>query len=571
MAIRKFRQRMKIITLIITVAFVVSSAALYIMNQMSYATTKNYALKVNGNEVKIEDVMRSKNMLANNFRNEIDEDIIGVLALDQVIENELAQELADSLKIRISSKDVNNEYKNIEANFKDKEQFKRMLTAQGYTKASLKKELEKSMKSIKAREVIGNEAKNTITEEEIEKYYEENKFSIFQGLPLVDVKEKVKQYLVQEKASILFDKEIEKLREKMKLSDVNEQFTKYLEKVQIQKDDVEFTNVDYSKIYITFVSGGLDKEKAKEETDKFIDGQVKMLKAAKENGVEVDKDLSVSLQIKDAYEKLYAKIENEVAYTDEQLKEFFNKNKQFYDIQPSADAYIAYVKIEPSEADKKASEEKAKDILAIVNKDNFASIAKEKSECPSAVNGGDLGWFTKEDMVKEFSEAAFKGNVGEVYPEVVNTVFGSHVIFVLEKNEKDKIVRASHILVKSSVSLETIAEKIKEEETEADKLSKGEITFDNLPKDKYIDSSLFTAITEQGYIPGLGYKEELVKEIYKAPLNKVAVKNIDGEIYVFQKIKEIQSKEVTLHEVKDQVIKDYKTQETVEKIQNILK
>ena len=571
MAIRKFRQRMKIITLIITVAFVVSSAALYIMNQMSYATTKNYALKVNGNEVKIEDVMRSKNMLANNFRNEIDEDIIGVLALDQVIENELAQELADSLKIRISSKDVNNEYKNIEANFKDKEQFKRMLTAQGYTKASLKKELEKSMKSIKAREVIGNEAKNTITEEEIEKYYEENKFSIFQGLPLVDVKEKVKQYLVQEKASILFDKEIEKLREKMKLSDVNEQFTKYLEKVQIQKDDVEFTNVDYSKIYITFVSGGLDKEKAKEETDKFIDGQVKMLKAAKENGVEVDKDLSVSLQIKDAYEKLYVKIENEVAYTDEQLKEFFNKNKQFYDIQPSADAYIAYVKIEPSEADKKASEEKAKDILAIVNKDNFASIAKEKSECPSAVNGGDLGWFTKEDMVKEFSEAAFKGNVGEVYPEVVNTVFGSHIIFVQEKNEKDKIVRASHILVKSSVSLETIAEKIKEEETEADKLLKGEITFDNLPKDKYIDSSLFTAITEQGYIPGLGYKEELVKEIYKAPLNKVAVKNIDGEIYVFQKIKEIQSKEVTLHEVKDQVIKDYKTQETVEKIQNILK
>lgn len=571
MAIRKFRQRMKIITLIITVAFVVSSAALYIMNQMSYATTKNYALKVNGNEVKIEDVMRSKNMLANNFRNEIDEDIIGVLALDQVIENELAQELADSLKIRISSKDVNNEYKNIEANFKDKEQFKRMLTAQGYTKASLKKELKKSMKSMKAREVIGNEAKNTITEEEIEKYYEENKYSIFQGLPLVDVKEKAKQYLVQEKASVLFDKEIEKLREKMKLSDVNEQFTKYLEKVQIQKDDVEFTNVDYSKIYITFVSSGLDKEKAKEETEKFIDGQVKVLKAAKENGVEVDKDLSISLQIKDAYEKLYTKIENEVAYTDEQLKEFFNKNKQFYDIQPSADAYIAYVKIEPSEADKKASEEKAKDILAIVNKDNFASIAKEKSECPSAVNGGDLGWFTKEDMVKEFSEAAFKGNVGEVYPEVVNTVFGSHVIFVQEKNEKDKTVRASHILVKSSVSPETIAEEIKVEEMEADKLSKGEITFENLPKDKYIESSLFTAITEQGYIPGLGYKEELVKEIYKAPLNKVAVKNIDGEIYIFQKIKEIQSKEVTLDEVKDQVIKDYKTQETVEKIQNILK
>lgn len=298
---------------------------------------------------------------------------------------------------------------------------------------------------------------------------------------------------------------------------------------------------------------------------------MKILKSAKENGIEVDKDLSISLQIKDAYEKLYNKIESQIEYKDEDLKKFFDENKQFYNIQPSADAYIAYFKVKPSDADKKASEEKAKDILAIVNKDNFASIAKEKSECPSSVNGGDLGWFTKEDMVKEFSDAAFKGNVGEVYPEVVNTVFGSHIIFVQEKNEKDKTVRASHILVKSNVSPETIAEKLKEEELEADKLAKGEETFENLPKDKFTDSSLFTSITEQGYIPGLGYKEELVKEIYKAPLNKVVVKNIDGEIYVFQKIKEIQRKEVSLDEVKDQVIKDYKTQKTVEKIQNILK
>ena len=177
MAIRKFRQRMKVITLVITIAFAVSSAALYVMNQMSYTTTKNYAFKINGNKVKLEDVMRSKSMLANNFRNEVDEDIIGVLALNQVVENELAQELADSLKIKISSKDINNEYQNIESNFKDKEQFKRMLTAQGYTKASLKKELEKSMRSIKAREVIGSQV--TVNDEEIGKYYEENKIVCF--------------------------------------------------------------------------------------------------------------------------------------------------------------------------------------------------------------------------------------------------------------------------------------------------------------------------------------------------------------------------------------------------------
>lgn len=569
MAIRKFRQRMKVITLVITIAFAVSSAALYVMNQMSYTTTKNYAFKINGNKVKLEDVMRSKSMLANNFRNEIDEDIIGVLALNQVVENELAQELADSLKIKISSKDINNEYQNIESNFKDKEQFKRMLTAQGYTKASLKKELEKSMRSIKAREVIGSQV--AVTDEEIGKYYEENKFYLFQGLPLEDVKERVKQYLIQEKANDLYQQELEKLKDKMVLSDVNQEFDKYMEKVQVEKDGVEFTNVDYSKIYITFISNGLDKEAAKEETDKFIESQVKMVKAAEDNGIEIAKDLPVSLKVKEAYEKLYSKLESQVVVNDEELNKFFEANRMRYDIYPSADAYIAYVKLNPSDADKKIANEKAKEILKTVNKDNFASIAKEKSECPSAANGGELGWFTKEDMVAEFSDAAFKGKAGEIYPEVVDTVFGSHIIFVQEKNEDDKTVRASHILVKSNVSPETIAERVKLEEEQALKLSNGEIKFENLPKDKYVDSSLFTKITEQGYIPGIGYKEELAEEIYKAPLNKVVVKNIGKDIYIFQKIKEVQSKKMTLDEVKEQVTKDYKAQKTMEEIQNLLK
>lgn len=569
MAIRKFRQRMKVITLVITIAFAVSSAALYVMNQMSYTTTKNYAFKINGNKVKLEDVMRSKSMLANNFRNEVDEDIIGVLALNQVVENELAQELADSLKIKISSKDINNEYQNIESNFKDKEQFKRMLTAQGYTKASLKKELEKSMRSIKAREVIGSQV--TVNDEEIGKYYEENKFYLFQGLPLEDVKERVKQYLIQEKANDLYQQELEKLKDKMVLSDVNQEFDKYMEKVQVEKDGVEFTNVDYSKIYITFISNGLEKEAAKEETDKFIESQVKMVKAAEDNGIEIAKDLPVSLKVKEAYEKLYSKLESQVVVNDEELNKFFEANRMRYDIYPSADAYIAYVKLNPSDADKKIANEKAKEILKTVNKDNFASIAKEKSECPSAANGGELGWFTKEDMVAEFSDAAFKGKAGEIYPEVVDTVFGSHIIFVQEKNEDDKTVRASHILVKSNVSPETIAERVKLEEEQALKLSNGEIKFENLPKDKYVDSSLFTKITEQGYIPGIGYKEELAEEIYKAPLNKVVVKNIGKDIYVFQKIKEVQSKKMTLDEVKEQVTKDYKAQKTMEEIQNLLK
>lgn len=567
MAIRKFRKQMKVITVIITVAFVVSSLALYIMNHITYSSTKNYALKVNGNKIKIEDVIRSKNMLANNFRNEIDEEIIGTLALDQVVENELVQEMANNLKIKISSKDISNEYNNLESNFNDKEQFKRMLTAQGYTKASLKKELERSMKSIKLREIIGANVK--VTDEEIKEFYEENKYTMFQGLSLEESKEQIKGYLIEEKSGELYQKEITKLKDKVVIAEVDPQFSKYVEKVKIEKDGITFTNVDYDKIYITFISNGLPKDKALEETDRFIDTQIKILKKAEEYQIKLEEGLPISLQVKEAYDGLYKAIESKIEPTSEELNSFFEKNRMRYDIQPSADAYISFVKIEPSDLDKANSEKLAKEILATVTPENFASIAKEKSNCPSSAKGGDLGWFTKEQMMPEFSEAAFKGEVGKIYPEVVNTVFGAHIIYVQEK--KDDKVRASHILIKNEISQDTINAKLKEVQKEAEKISNGELTFKDLPADKYLNTNLFKGITEQGYIPSLGYKEILTDEIYKAPLNKVVYKNLDGEIFLFQKVNEVKPRKVDLAEVKENVEQDYKAQKTIEKIQEILK
>lgn len=567
MAIRKFRKQMKVITVIITVAFIVSSLALYVMNHITYSSTKNYALKINGNKIKIEDVLRSKNMISNNFKNEIDEDIVGTLALDQVIENELVQEMADSLKIKISSKDINNEYNNLESNFKDKEQFKRMLTAQGYTKASLKKELERSMKSIKLKETIGGNI--SVTDEEIEEFYEENKFTMLQGLSLEESKEQIRGYLKEEKAGELYQKEITKLKEKMVITDVDPQFTNYLEKTKVEKEGITFTNVDYNKIYITFISNGVPKDKALEETDRFIDTQIKILKKAEEYQVKLEEGLPISLQVKEAYDGIYNVIEKKITPTQEELNSYFEKNRARYDIQPSADAYISFVKIEPSDLDKANSEKKAKEILVTVTPENFASIAKEKSDCPSSANGGELGWFTKEQMVSEFSEAAFKGEAGKIYPEVVNTVFGSHIIYVQEK-DGDK-VKASHILVKNEISQETIASKLKEVQEQAEKISNGELTFGDLPLDKYLNTNLFNGITDQGYIPGLGYKENLTNEIYKAPLNKVVAKNLDGEIFLFQKVNEIKPRKVDLSEVKENVERDYKAQKATEKIQEVLK
>lgn len=62
---------------------------------------------------------------------------------------------------------------------------------------------------------------------------------------------------------------------------------------------------------------------------------------------------------------------------------------------------------------------------------SFAAVAKEVSECPSGMDGGDLGRFRPGMMVPEFDKAAFSLEVDEMSP-VVETDFGYHLILRTE-------------------------------------------------------------------------------------------------------------------------------------------
>jgi peptidyl-prolyl cis-trans isomerase C len=83
-----------------------------------------------------------------------------------------------------------------------------------------------------------------------------------------------------------------------------------------------------------------------------------------------------------------------------------------------------------------ATEGEAKDIETQLKKGaDFAALAKEKTKDPGAAEGGDLGYFTKDQMVPEFAEAAFKLEKGQI-SDPVKTQFGWHIIRVEDKRVK---------------------------------------------------------------------------------------------------------------------------------------
>ena len=82
------------------------------------------------------------------------------------------------------------------------------------------------------------------------------------------------------------------------------------------------------------------------------------------------------------------------------------------------------------------TEDEAKAILAqLKGGTDFATLAKEKSKDPGAADGGDLGYFTKDQMVPEFADVAFKLNKGQT-SDPVKTQFGWHIIKVEDKRIK---------------------------------------------------------------------------------------------------------------------------------------
>lgn len=153
-------------------------------------------------------------------------------------------------------------------------------------------------------------------------------------------------------------------------------------------------------------------------------------------------------RVKENFLTQYAiqKLINSVSVTHEELETYYNEHKAEFVSKGAVRASHILV----------PSEDFAKDLYGrIQTGEDFDKLAHEYSTCPSKEKGGDLGTFTKGQMVPEFEESAFGLPLNEV-SQPVKTQFGYHLIKVTEKEDPKEL---SFEEIKSHLLRSMIAEK----------------------------------------------------------------------------------------------------------------
>jgi peptidyl-prolyl cis-trans isomerase C len=125
----------------------------------------------------------------------------------------------------------------------------------------------------------------------------------------------------------------------------------------------------------------------------------------------------------------------ETAVSDVESRAFYDQNASMFEKPEQIQARHILIKMEGDVTEAQKAEALKK--IEMIRKkalegEDFAALASEYSEGPSSVKGGDLGHFSRGQMVKPFEDAAFALKTGEI-SEVVETQFGYHIIEVTDQ------------------------------------------------------------------------------------------------------------------------------------------
>ncbi len=214
----------------------------------------------------------------------------------------------------------------------------------------------------------------------------------------------------------------------------------------------------------------------KELINRWVDITV-LVKEAEAMGLDKEKDIRLKLDDLRSRVLVDALIDKRISRATSippaELKAYYDNHPIEFEQGEQIKARHILIRVEQNaapEVDDKAK--KTIEMLAKKLKDgaSFADLAKDYSEDPgSKINGGDLGFFGRGQMVKEFEDAAFATKINEV-SSPVRTAFGYHLIKVTDKKAPGKVpfeevskqIETTMLSDKNRTALNDLVSKLKE-------------------------------------------------------------------------------------------------------------
>jgi len=207
------------------------------------------------------------------------------------------------------------------------------------------------------------------------------------------------------------------------------------------------------------------------------------------------------------------------------------KVDQFKMLPDSAQA--SHILISPQTA---GSLQKAKAIADSLKRNidlggNFAELALKYSEdTGSKMKGGDLGWFKRKQMVPEFEEATFSGEVNKLY--VVESRYGFHVIKPTKKGKETNQVRLAILSKKIEPSTETY-QKVYSETSKFASENQTLEAFNKAVVDQKLDKKVAILKENDREVIGLESSRQLVRAAFTAEKGKMLVNNEGSTIFEY--------------------------------------
>src|SRR5205809_575097 len=240
--------------------------------------------------------------------------------------------------------------------------------------------------------------------------------------------------------------------------------------------------------------------------------------------------------------------------TDAQLRQFWEENKAR---QPKRPAAISFRQIviapQPDSAAKARARQLAESLVVVLRHGaKFADVAKQfSSDSGSREAGGELGWFRRGRMVKEFEDVAFRMRPGEI-SGVVETEFGYHVIQVERVQPAE--VEARHVLIAPVISAAQLALARRLADSVHDALAGG-ASFDSLarryhdPNEPKLADALPASQLPPDYLKAIG--NESVPGL--KPVIAVAEGTARARFVVLELIRRLPEGEFAFEDVKDRI------------------